>query len=70
MYTLREKNRVNAGWVVTSSFFPSGARQLQKEYNWLLSLKDKNDLTNWCKNYGQWHQTDKSGLWLPNNPLL
>jgi RNA polymerase sigma factor (sigma-70 family) len=69
IYTIREKDRANAGWIVTTSDFSSGARKLQKEYEWQLSLKDNKNLEAWCSNYGQWSRSGAGGLWLPNNPL-
>lgn len=69
IYTIKEKDQANAGWIVTSSSFTEGARNLQKEYKRLLSLRDKDDLANWCSNYGQWQKTSEGGIWLPNDPL-
>jgi RNA polymerase sigma factor (sigma-70 family) len=69
IYTIREKDRANAGWIVTTSSFSRDARNLQQQYKWQLSLKDNRNLAAWCSNYGQWKQSDSGGLWLPNNPL-
>lgn len=70
IYTIRDKDKANAGWIVTTSTFSTDAINKQQEYKWLLSLKDNNHLTAWCNNYGQWKRSGKSGgLWLPNNPL-
>jgi DNA-directed RNA polymerase specialized sigma24 family protein/HJR/Mrr/RecB family endonuclease len=69
LYTIREQDKANAGWIVTTSTFSPEAINEQKKYKWQLSLKDNNHLTDWCSNYGQWKQSDSGGLWLPNNPL-
>jgi RNA polymerase sigma factor (sigma-70 family) len=70
LYTLREQDKANAGWIVTTSNFSQDALNKQKEYKWLLSLKDNRNLAAWCSNYGQWKKSSGSGgLWLPNNPL-
>jgi RNA polymerase sigma factor (sigma-70 family) len=70
LYTLREQDKANAGWIVTTSTFSEDALNKQKEYKWLLSLKDNKNLAAWCSNYGQWKRTSESGgLWLPNDPL-
>jgi len=69
IYTIRDKDKANAGWIVTTSTFSRDVRNLQKEYQWLLSLKDNKNLTAWCSNYGQWTKSSSGGLWLPNNPL-
>lgn len=70
LYTIREQDKANAGWIVTTSSFSPDAINKQQEYKWLLSLKDNNHLTAWCSNYGQWKRSGESGgLWLPNNPL-
>jgi RNA polymerase sigma factor (sigma-70 family) len=70
LYTLREQDKANAGWIVTTSNFSEDALNKQKEYKWLLSLKNNKNLAAWCSNYGQWKRPGGSGgLWLPNNPL-
>ena len=70
MYTIREKDKANAGWIVTTSTFSREAQKCQHNYRWLLSLKDNKDLAALCSNYGKWKRTSKgSGLWLPDNPL-
>jgi RNA polymerase sigma factor (sigma-70 family) len=69
IYTIREKDRANAGWIITTSSFSRDAQKLQKEYEWQLSLKDNKNLEAWCSNYGQWTKSGDGGLWLPNNPL-
>jgi RNA polymerase sigma factor (sigma-70 family) len=68
--TIRDQDKVNAGWIVTTSTFSAEVIKKQKEDKWLLSLKDSKNLETWCSNYGQWKQSGGSGgLWLPNNPL-
>jgi restriction endonuclease Mrr len=70
LFTLREQDKANAGWIVTTSTFSTEAINEQKKYKWQLSLKDNKNLADWCSNYGQWKRTSESGgLWLPNNPL-
>lgn len=68
--TLREQDKANVGWIVTTSTFSREAQKRQHEYKWLLSLKDHKDLATLCSNYGKWERTSEgSGLWLPDNPL-
>lgn len=70
MYTIREKDKANAGWIVTTSTFSRDAQKCQHNYRWLLKLKDNKDLATLCSNYGKWKRTNEgSGLWLPDNPL-
>jgi DNA-directed RNA polymerase specialized sigma24 family protein len=70
LYTIREQDKANVGWIVTTSTFSLEAINEQKIYKWLLSLKDNKSLAAWCNNYGQWKRSSESGgLWLPNNPL-
>lgn len=70
MYTIRDKDKANAGWIVTTSTFSREAQKCQHNYKWLLTLKDNKDLATLCSNYGKWKRTSEgSGLWLPDNPL-
>jgi RNA polymerase sigma factor (sigma-70 family) len=69
IYTIRDKDKANIGWIVTTSAFSKDAINKQKEYKWLLKLKDNENLTAWCSNYGRWTKSSSGGLWLPNNPL-
>jgi restriction endonuclease Mrr len=69
MYTIRDKDKANAGWIVTTSTFSSEAQKCQNNYKWQLSLKDNKDLATLCSNYGKWKRTREGGLWLPDNPL-
>lgn len=70
MYTIREKDKANAGLIVTTSTFSSEAQKCQHNYKWQLSLKDNKDLATLCSNYGTWKKTTEgSELWVPDNPL-
>jgi RNA polymerase sigma factor (sigma-70 family) len=70
LFTIREQDKANAGWIVTTSTFSTEAINEQKKYKWQLSLKDNRNLAAWCSNYGQWKRPGGSGgLWLPNDPL-
>lgn len=68
LYTLNEQDKANFGMMATTSFFSSGAQELQKIHKWKLSLYDFDKMNEWLINYGQWHKS--SGLWLPKNPLI
>jgi restriction endonuclease Mrr len=70
LHTIRDEDKANVGWIVTTSTFSREAKKHQQEYKWQLSLKDNKDLATLCSNYGKWKRTNKgSGLWLPDNPL-
>lgn len=70
LQTIRDQDKANVGWIVTTSTFSRDAKKYQQNYKWQLSLKDNKDLATLCSNYGKWKRTSEgSGLWLPDNPL-
>lgn len=62
-------DKASRAMIATTSFFTSGAKALEEEYRWRLTLSDFNDVSGWLSNYGQWRQTEGSGVWLPSNLL-
>jgi HJR/Mrr/RecB family endonuclease len=74
LFTVRDQDRATHGMIVTTAQFTSGARALEKEYVWTLSLHDRADLQHWLRRYGSWSPSTHGGVWLPytnageNNP--
>lgn len=69
LFTLRDTDKANMGWIATTSYFSEDARLLQKKYKWLLELCDFDKMKEWLNNYGKWQRSDKhGGLWLPTDP--
>ena len=51
--------------IATTSFFTAGAKEMQKQFRWRLSLADFDLLGVWLKQYGQWRTSESSGIWIP-----
>ncbi len=51
--------------LTTTSSFTRGARELERKYQWRLSLKDYDSIATWLKRYGDWTPNPKGSLWLP-----
>jgi hypothetical protein len=63
-------DRASHAIIATTSSFTSGARALESEYRWRLSLHDHPDLCSWLGKYGTWSEQRPGGIWLPRNPVL
>ena len=63
-------DRASQAIVATTSSFTSGARALELQYRWRLSLHDHPALCTWLEKYGTWNQRGPGGIWLPRDPLL
>jgi hypothetical protein len=65
LYVVREHDRASGGMFVTTAYFTSGARVLEQQWEYLLSLHDRDALASWLESYGTWHQDDESRIWVP-----
>ena len=69
LYIIREQDRASHGLIVTSSYFTSGAKLLERDYKYQLTLNDFGDLQDWLSKYGTWKTSKMTKLWLPT-PLI
>jgi hypothetical protein len=65
LFTLMHDDRANKAMLVTTGYFTSGARLLEEQYKWLLSLHDHDALRDWLNCYGNWETTFRGGIWIP-----
>jgi len=56
--------------MATTTYFTSGAREIEKAFRWRLGLKDFDAVKGWVANYGKWTIRKSSGLWIPNREAL
>lgn len=56
--------------LATTSFFAPSARNLAREFEWRLGLKDFDDLRTWLQEYGTWETRRSSGLWIPSRQVM
>jgi restriction system protein len=66
LWTMTRNDNANCSLMATTSYFSEEARRLEREYNWLLKLKDFNDIKGWINEYGLTKSNNNSGLWLPS----
>jgi len=59
-------DKASCAMIATTSFFTTGARELEHEYRWRLMLKDYYALKEWLDQYGKWKIHPNAGLWLPS----
>ena len=52
LYGVVERERASHGTLATTTFFTKGARRLELELSYRLSLRDYEDLVEWCREYG------------------
>ncbi|MCG8454724.1 MAG: restriction endonuclease [Holophagales bacterium] len=52
LYGVVEHERASHGILATTTFFTKGARRLELDLRYRLSLRDYNDLVQWCREYG------------------
>src|SRR5262249_53239933 len=65
MYVVREHDRASGGMFVTTAYFTTGARTLEQQWRYLLSLHDRDALAGWLESYGKWDRNDDSHIWVP-----
>lgn len=70
LFTLREQDRATRGMLVTTASFTSGARALEQEYSWILSLHDQAVLQEWLRRYGSWEASGPGEVWIPTGRLM
>jgi restriction system protein len=66
LWTMTRNDNANCSLLATTSYFSEEARKLERQYNWLLKLKDFSDIKDWVNNYGITKSNSNSGLWLPS----
>lgn len=66
LWTMTRNDNANCSLLATTSYFSEEARKLEREYNWLLKLRDFTDIKGWIKDYGFTKSNQTTGLWLPN----
>jgi len=69
MWVAQQKDHASQAMIATTSYFTSGARELEKQYEWQLNLKDFNSMKEWLSQYGKWKRQDTENLWLPKSVL-
>jgi restriction endonuclease Mrr len=69
LWVLEQEDRANRGLIAATSYFTSGARELEAQHRWRLGLKDYESIVGWLSQYGKWKNQDHSGLWLPYDGL-
>lgn len=58
-------DKASRAMIATTSFFTSGARNIECEYKWRLTLSDFDQVSSWLTQYGHWKSDETSGLWVP-----
>jgi anti-anti-sigma factor len=58
------QERASFGILATTSFFQSGARALERQWQSKLGLADLKLIQEWLAQYGKWTTTGNSALWL------
>jgi len=70
LWVAERRDNASRAMIATTTFFTSGARDLEREYRWRLTLSDFNDLISWLSKYGKWVNDKSTGLWLPRNKVV
>ena len=65
LYNIQIKDKVNQGFIVTTSTFSNDAKMLAKQNQFILQLADLDKVTEWLTNYGEW-SPGTNNLWLRN----
>lgn len=65
LWISNQKDHASNVMVATTSYFTSGAKDLAKDYEYQLSLKDFDCISEWLSRYGTWRKEGDSNIWLP-----
>lgn len=65
LWVLEREDRANFGLIVTTAMFSRDVWKLQAREQRRLKLKEFQHLKEWLSRYGQWTESNTSGLWLP-----
>ena len=65
LWVSEHNDRASRAMMASKTYYTTGARAIEKEYKWKLSMKDYDAITGWISNYGQWKTLKHSGLWVP-----
>ncbi len=63
-------DRASRAMMASTTYYTSGALEIEREYRWKLSLKDFDAVKEWVGSYGKWTTRKNSGLWVPNQEAL
>lgn len=67
IHTVREKMKANVGFIAATTTFSPDAMKEAAVYKHQLRLLDFAKIKEMVSQYGKWHQSASSSLWLPNN---
>lgn len=67
LWAITQKDRASFGLMATTSSYSPEARQVARQYNYVLKLQDFEGLKEWIAKYGTWQNERDSLLWVPNN---
>lgn len=62
-------DKASRAMLATTTYFSSGARDLEREFRWRVGLKDFDAVTDWLGKYGRWHQEPSAGIWIPEGGI-
>jgi restriction endonuclease Mrr len=69
LHVVRDDDKANIGVIATTATFTSDAKCYARRFEWLLKLKDWEQIKEWASHYGQWYRPPGKELWLPNDFL-
>ncbi|MEP6822048.1 MAG: restriction endonuclease [Chthoniobacterales bacterium] len=69
LHVIRDGDKANVGIIATTARFSSDAKREARKFEWLLKLKDWEQIREWASHYGQWYRPPGKELWLPNDFL-
>ncbi|WP_256206282.1 restriction endonuclease [Nitrosomonas oligotropha] len=65
LWVAENNDRASRAMIATTTFFTSGAREIEDKYRWKLTLSDFDQISSWLTRYGCWKNDQESGLWVP-----
>jgi len=68
--TIRDYDRANKGFLITTAYFTAGARREEQQFVNLLDLRDRDELIEWLKTFGDWENTEDKFIWTPSSESL
>lgn len=70
LFTVKDRDRANAGLIATTSSFTSEAMATAHQYKYLLQLRDFSGVRDWIGKYGTWVPDKSSQLWVPHKTVV
>jgi restriction system protein len=68
LWVADNRDKASHAMVATTSSFTEGAKKLQRDFKWRLTLADLKQVTEWLGLYGKWQSNVHGGVWLPWEP--